>query len=183
MCLAQGPQRSDAGEARTRGPSVSSQALYHWAIALPLSIFEWPLKTSFTVAWNWKSVINLSCFFLHFPLPFLLDAVSFTHKCHVKTAFTVLGDFNDVSFLLEIEKKIIKPYINNGIVPVCNFSQGFLPQGGGGGGYCLFFCIRRLGPSIYRAPQKNIRNFKNPQKNIWIFSNPKKDPPHSVPWP
>ena len=36
MCLAQGPQRSDAGEARTRGPSVSSQALYHWATALPL---------------------------------------------------------------------------------------------------------------------------------------------------
>ena len=35
MCLAQGPQRSDPGEARTRGPSVSSQALYHWATALP----------------------------------------------------------------------------------------------------------------------------------------------------
>ena len=35
MCLAQGPQRSDAGEARTHGPSVSSQALYHWATALP----------------------------------------------------------------------------------------------------------------------------------------------------
>ena len=34
MCLAQGPQRSDAGEARTRGPSVSSQALYHWATVL-----------------------------------------------------------------------------------------------------------------------------------------------------
>ena len=34
MCLAQGPQRSDAGEARTRGRSVSSQALYHWATAL-----------------------------------------------------------------------------------------------------------------------------------------------------
>ena len=35
MRLAQGPQRSDAGEARTRGPSVSSQALYmyHWATA------------------------------------------------------------------------------------------------------------------------------------------------------
>ena len=31
MCLAQGPQRSDASEAQTRGPSVSSQALYHWA--------------------------------------------------------------------------------------------------------------------------------------------------------
>ena len=34
MCLAQGPQGSDAGEARTRYPSVSSQALYHWATAL-----------------------------------------------------------------------------------------------------------------------------------------------------
>ena len=34
MCLAQGPQRSDAGEARTRRPSLSSQALYHWATAL-----------------------------------------------------------------------------------------------------------------------------------------------------
>ena len=29
MCLAQGPQRSDAGEAWTQGLSVSSQALYH----------------------------------------------------------------------------------------------------------------------------------------------------------
>ena len=36
MCLAQVPQRSDAGEARTRGPSVSSQALYHWATVLPI---------------------------------------------------------------------------------------------------------------------------------------------------
>ena len=35
MCLAQGPQRSDAGEARTRNLSVSSQALYHGASALP----------------------------------------------------------------------------------------------------------------------------------------------------
>ena len=34
-CLAQGPQRNDAGEARTRGPSVSSEGLYHWATALP----------------------------------------------------------------------------------------------------------------------------------------------------
>ena len=40
MCLAQGPQRSDAGEARTRGPSVPSQALYHWATALPYKI-QW----------------------------------------------------------------------------------------------------------------------------------------------
>ena len=35
MCLAQAPQCSDADEARTRGPSVSSQALYHWATTLP----------------------------------------------------------------------------------------------------------------------------------------------------
>ena len=36
MCLVQGPQRSDTGEARTPGLSVSSQALYHWATELPL---------------------------------------------------------------------------------------------------------------------------------------------------
>ena len=35
MCLAQGLQGSDACEARTRAPSVSSQALYHWATVLP----------------------------------------------------------------------------------------------------------------------------------------------------
>ena len=31
MCLAQGPQRSDAGEARTRGALALSKAIYHWA--------------------------------------------------------------------------------------------------------------------------------------------------------
>ena len=35
MCIAQGPQHSDADGAQTRGPSVSSQALYHWATELP----------------------------------------------------------------------------------------------------------------------------------------------------
>ena len=34
MCLAQGPQCSDPGEARTRSPSVSCQALYNLATAL-----------------------------------------------------------------------------------------------------------------------------------------------------
>ena len=43
MCLAQGPQRSDAGEARTSGPLVSSQALNHWAIALPEKVFDFAL--------------------------------------------------------------------------------------------------------------------------------------------
>ena len=46
MCLAQRAQRSDAGEARIRGPSVSSQALcapitrmyvYQWVQALAFS--------------------------------------------------------------------------------------------------------------------------------------------------
>ena len=41
MCLAQGPQRSDAGEAWTRGLSVSSQALYLWATALLQSVLEY----------------------------------------------------------------------------------------------------------------------------------------------
>ena len=35
MCLVQRPQPSDASEARTCGPSVLSQALYHWATAFP----------------------------------------------------------------------------------------------------------------------------------------------------
>ena len=48
MCLAQGPQRSDAGEFRTRGPSVSSQALYHWATALPeFFVIKMPPNFSF----------------------------------------------------------------------------------------------------------------------------------------
>ena len=41
MCLAQGPQRSDAGEARTRGPSVLSQALYNCAPFLTLGVGLW----------------------------------------------------------------------------------------------------------------------------------------------
>ena len=40
MCLAQGPQRSDAGEARTHSLSVSIQALYHWATALLLFLCD-----------------------------------------------------------------------------------------------------------------------------------------------
>ena len=40
MCLAQGPQRSDTGEAPTRDLSVLSQALYHWATALLLVLLD-----------------------------------------------------------------------------------------------------------------------------------------------
>ena len=45
MSLAQGPQRSDAGEAQTRCSSVSCQALYHWATALPRLIVMFLLST------------------------------------------------------------------------------------------------------------------------------------------
>ena len=38
FCDFQGPQRSDAGEAQTRGPSVLSQALYHYAPFLTLGV-------------------------------------------------------------------------------------------------------------------------------------------------
>ena len=53
MCLAQGTQRSDAGEARTRGPSVSSQALYHWATVLPPFVCVTVFVTWFD---NWNIV-------------------------------------------------------------------------------------------------------------------------------
>ena len=45
-----------------------------------------------------------------------------------------------------------------------------------GGGYSNFFRIRRLGPSIYRSPQKNIRNFKHPKKIFEILATPKNIP-------
>ena len=48
------------------------------------------------------------------------------------------------------------------------------PRGAGGGGYSQFFCIRRLGPSIYPLSQKDIRNFKQPPKKI--LATPKNIP-------
>ena len=59
MGLAQGPQRSNAGEARTRSLSVSSQALYHWATALPYLIVNKGLK-------KLLSVLQLQILFLVF---------------------------------------------------------------------------------------------------------------------
>ena len=53
MCLAQGPQPSDAGETRTCGPSVLSQALYHWATALPNHLI------AVYVVWLVKNTENL----------------------------------------------------------------------------------------------------------------------------
>ena len=66
MCLAQEPQRSDASEARTRGPSVSRQALYHWATVLPsvkLDLNFKSIKTYKTISvkldLNFKSIKNI----------------------------------------------------------------------------------------------------------------------------
>ena len=42
-----------------------------------------------------------------------------------------------------------------------------------GEGYSNFFRIRRLGPSIYRSPPKNIKNFKHPQKIFEILATKK----------
>ena len=57
MCLVQGPQCSDVGEARTRGISILSQALtsHHWATVLPLAwIFRLNELLPFLVCLKWK---------------------------------------------------------------------------------------------------------------------------------
>ena len=51
MCLAQGPQRSDIGEAPTHGPSVSSQAHYHWATALPWKYYKCSVHFKQGIKW------------------------------------------------------------------------------------------------------------------------------------
>ena len=43
----------------------------------------------------------------------------------------------------------------------------------GWGGTLNFFYIRRLGPSIYSSPQKNIRNLKHPKKIFEILETQK----------
>ena len=70
MCLAQGPQRSDAGEPRTRDPLLLSQALYHWATALPCGtstdpgFLHWELKST-------KGVRIVNCYFFPYFLKIL----------------------------------------------------------------------------------------------------------------
>ena len=54
MCLAQGPQRSDACEARTGGPSILSQALYHLATAPPTLGLNWLIKTQLDIVAHLK---------------------------------------------------------------------------------------------------------------------------------
>ena len=58
MCLAQRPQHSDANEARTRSFSVSSQALNHWATALPLIICFEINEGNLTKTWSFYNHLN-----------------------------------------------------------------------------------------------------------------------------
>ena len=70
MFLAQRTQRSDACEARTRGPSVSSQALFHWATALPKNterqdfhqkyVYKY-LKQQSTPSYYWTQLEIIHC--------------------------------------------------------------------------------------------------------------------------
>ena len=63
MCLAQGPQRSDAGEAQNPRPLVSSQALYHWATALPikyLMLFKFNVYPRFAISRQLSNLLELS---------------------------------------------------------------------------------------------------------------------------
>ena len=65
MCLAQGPQRSDASEAGTHGPLISSQAPYHRATALPNLIKNsflrllLTIKTHFDMSYTFLVVTSL----------------------------------------------------------------------------------------------------------------------------
>ena len=52
MCLAQ-EHNSGAGEALTRSPSVSSQALYHWATVFPFFLNETVLLSTQNICLNW----------------------------------------------------------------------------------------------------------------------------------
>ena len=76
------------------------------------------------------------------------------------------------------ESTTTEPYIANNMnpdqtVPINRISLiGVHAQGG----YSNFFRIRRLGPSIYPSPPKNIRNFKHPKKIFEILATPKNIP-------
>ena len=63
-----------------------------------------------------------------------------------------------------------KPDYSYGILLKC------MAMGHAQGGTLIFFRIRRPGPSIYRSPQKNIRNFKHPKKIFEILATQKNIP-------
>ena len=75
------------------------------------------------------------------------------------------------SYLIDLLKKTNSPWSDCALLGRRSVPRG--GGGGGGGGYSSFFRIRRLGRSIYRSPQKNIRNFKHSKKYL-KFMQPKK---------
>ena len=96
MCLAQGPQRSDPGEAQTRRLSISSQALYHWATALQitycnitsLKVCAWGCMVYYTfqyISWtDWTHVrLNILC-------TTLLPVVSMHSQSEWKTVWILI---------------------------------------------------------------------------------------------
>ena len=61
-------------------------------------------------------------------------------------------------------------------LPVIAGSSGPITPGGRGRGYCIFLCIRRLGPSIYRSHKKNQKFEKKKKIYLKFFCNPKNIP-------
>ena len=101
MCLAQGPQCSDVGETRTPSPSVSSQALYHWATALPKQLkpeitngllYDKAKKKICVVQVSWPT---LNFYFLVRPLPWTFFSKVWSWKRITKqNNFVLLFSFN-----------------------------------------------------------------------------------------
>ena len=83
MCLAQGPQPSDAGEARTRGLSVSSQTLNHWATALPKTGWNPSIISSDSMRKHNFDLENVCLFGLFLYVP--------VNNCSVMSGLVFLG--------------------------------------------------------------------------------------------
>ena len=76
MCLAQGPQRSDAGEARTLGPESSTLPLSHCApLESVTCVILALLAMSFTMFWNVVSLTLIGKSFYHISKGNLLTAL------------------------------------------------------------------------------------------------------------
>ena len=98
MCLAQGPQRSDAGEARTRGPSVSSQALYHWATALPPMLIRYNLISTSQCP-SVKCGIDSQCLGIYKPVSIMSNLVSTANAYKVKYGIYKLGHISLLNYI------------------------------------------------------------------------------------
>ena len=87
MCLAQGPQCSDAGEARTRGPSVWSQA--HCA---PICVKEVAASNACIPPDAARCVLENDCLPKHCFVVFLVFAIILMRKRDLVLYFVCLPD-------------------------------------------------------------------------------------------